>query len=316
MNPLSQILKVKPSILVIGDIMLDNYIFGGVERISPEAPVPIVLCEKETDTLGGCGNVLRNLSNLDVKTSVISFVGKDHIGELIKKNLIELDVDIDSLLFFENVRTTHKMRIIANKQQVVRVDWDSKRLTLADYEKLEKVVVQKIKNIDGVIISDYNKGMCSDKLTKSIINKAKKKNIPVFVDPKGKYWSKYTGATCITPNTKELSELGNYKLNKNQNFELAGKDILKKFNIKKCLVTRGKDGMSMISNDEYFHLPSNVKEVFDVSGAGDTVIACLAAAIICGIPDRDAVEFANKAAGIVVGHIGTSAITKRELKEK
>jgi len=301
---------------VIGDIMLDNYIFGGIERISPEAPVPIVLCEEETDTLGGCGNVLRNLCNLDVKTSVISFVGKDHSGELIKKKLIELDVDIDGLLFVENIRTTHKMRIIANKQQVVRVDWDPKRLTVKDYKKFEKLAVQKVNNIDGIIISDYNKGMCSDNLTKSIINKAMKKNIPVFVDPKGKNWLKYAGATFITPNTKEVAELGDYILKENRDYKSVGKSLLKNFAFKHCLITRGKDGMSMISNNEYFHLKSSVKEVFDVSGAGDTVIACLAAAIICGIPDRDAVEFANKAAGIVVGHIGTSAITKRELIEK
>jgi rfaE bifunctional protein kinase chain/domain len=294
--------------------MLDKFIFGSVERISPEAPVPIVLCEKETDTLGGCGNVIRNLSNLDVKTSVISFVGKDFIGEVIKKKLIDLDVDIDGLLFFENVGTTHKMRIIANKQQVVRVDWDAKGLTIADYEKLEKLAVQKIKNIDGVIISDYNKGACSNNFTKSIINKAKKNNIPVFVDPKGKNWSKYAGATCITPNTKEVSDLGDYILKENHDYVLAGKTILKKYGVNQCLITRGKDGMSMISNDEHFHLSSNVKEVFDVSGAGDTVIACLATAIISGVSVIDAVKFANKAAGIVVGHIGTSAITKKELE--
>ena len=295
--------------------MLDNYIFGNVERISPEAPIPIVLCEKETDTLGGCGNVLRNLSNLDVKTSVISFVGKDQAGELIKNKLIELDVDIDSLLFFENVRTTHKMRIIANKQQVVRVDWDSKGLTIADYKNLEQLVAQKIKNIDGVIISDYNKGMCSDRFIKSIINKAKGKNIPVFVDPKGNNWSKYAGATWITPNSKEVSEIGDFILKKDRDYILAGKAIIKKYKLKQCLITRGASGMSMISNNEYFHLPSKVKEVFDVSGAGDTVLACLATAIICGISEKEAIDFANKAAGIVVGHIGTTAITKRELKE-
>ena len=306
MNPIEKITNYQPSVLVIGDIMLDNYIYGSVKRISPEAPVPIVLCEEEMNALGGCGNVIRNLSNIGANVSLISYVGSDYCGELIKDKLIEMDVEIGGLLSLNTVKTTRKMRIIAEKQQVVRVDWDSNKLSNNECKQIDELVEKTLTNYDGVIISDYDKGVCSNSLSKLIIDKANNSNIPIFVDPKGKNWSKYSGATYITPNIKEIEEIGNFRLKNNKDFEVAGKKILEKYNIENCLITRGKDGMAMISNSDMYYLSSKVKEVFDVSGAGDTVI-------LSGVDKKNAVKFSNKAAGIVVGHIGTTAITKKEL---
>jgi len=314
MEIFKQIKNKNPSILVFGDIMLDKFIYGKVERISPEAPVPVVECHKEVNALGGCGNVIRNLSNLGASVSLISYVGNDLYGEIIKNNLIELDVDIDGLLFFNNSKTTNKMRIIAEKQQVVRVDWDSDGLSNKQLEKIDKLIIEKIKSIDGIIISDYDKGLCTNYLTSQIIDKAVDAKIPIFVDPKGNDWSKYSRATFITPNTKEAEQIIGYKLNKNQEFEGAGKSILDNYKIDNCLITRGKDGMAFISSKEIFYLNSDVQEVFDVSGAGDTVIACLASSFVSGLDLRSSIEFSNKAAGIAVGHLGTYAITERDLE--
>ena len=186
MRVVDKIQEISPKILVFGDIMLDRFIFGNVSRISPEAPVPVVRSIEEKYSLGGCGNVLRNLINLGVKASIISFVGKDQAGEKIKQHLNKKGISTRNIIQSESNRTTEKMRIVAEGQQVVRVDWDANNLTDKNLNKVLKQVLKKITNVDGVIISDYNKGICTESIIKNIISKARELQIPVLVDPKGK----------------------------------------------------------------------------------------------------------------------------------
>ena len=313
MRVVDKIQEVSPKILVVGDIMLDRFIFGNVNRISPEAPVPVVRSMEEKYSLGGCGNVLRNLINLGVQASIISFVGKDRAGEKIKQHLRKKGISIKHIIESESNRSTEKMRIVAEGQQVVRVDWDTNNLNDQNLNKVLKQVLKKITNVDGVIISDYNKGICTELLIKNIISKAKKLQIPVLVDPKGKKWNKYYGASIITPNLKEAEEIIGKELITDEDVETAGKEICEDLSLGACLITRGANGMSYIGKDARFHVSSEAKEIYDVSGAGDTVIASFAAGTLVGFDSETVTRFANKAAGIVVGHIGTSAITTREL---
>ena len=315
MRIVDKIQEVSPKILVVGDIMLDRFIFGNVNRISPEAPVPVVRSIEEKYSLGGCGNVLRNLINLGVQASIISFVGKDLAGEKIKQHLIKKGISTKHIIESESNRTTEKMRIVAEGQQVVRVDWDASNLNDQNLNKVLKQVLKKITNVDGVIISDYNKGICTELVIKNIISKAKKLQIPVLVDPKGKKWEKYYGSSIITPNLKEAEEIIGRELITDEDVEVAGKEICEDLSLGACLITRGANGMSYIGKDVRFHVSSEAKEIYDVSGAGDTVIASFATGMLAGFDFETVTRFANKAAGIVVGHIGTSAITISELKE-
>ena len=310
---INQINEKPPTIFVVGDLMLDRFIFGSVDRISPEAPVPIVKLKKEEQMLGGSGNVIRNLSNLGIQTSLCSVVGKDSAGDLLINQLIEKDIQISNVLRLRNVRTTEKMRIVAERQQIARVDWDMDELKADFLDDLIINISENIENVDGVIISDYAKGVCSEVLLKKVIETSNNNNIPIFVDPKGIDWGKYKHTNLITPNIKEAETVLGKKLVNDQDFEKAGEKICTTYNIEACLITRGGDGMSFFCEDNTFHLKSNAKEIFDVSGAGDTVISAMATGLVMNLTYKQAAEFSNQAAGIVVGHIGTSAITKNEL---
>ena len=293
--------------------MLDHYIYGSVERISPEAPVAIVSSTSELDTLGGCGNVIKNLLNLGVDISLVSAIGSDPEGTIIKSKLVDAKVPVSGVLVSNNIRTTHKMRIIGQKQQMLRIDRDAKPLTPPEYKELECLVKQGLQYADAVLISDYNKGVCIKQLTQSTIRLSQEKKIPVYIDPKGKDWDKYAGATLITPNISEAETIVGRALVSNEDFEEAGKEINSKYNIQASLITRGCDGMSYIDGKKNIHLLSKAMEVFDVSGAGDTVIACLTAAHVSNVPIEQSVEFSNIAAGIVVGHSGTTPISAQKL---
>ena len=310
---INRINKKPPTILVVGDLMLDRFIFGTVDRISPEAPVPIVKLKKEEQMLGGSGNVIRNLSNLGIQTSLCSVVGQDSAGDLLIDQLTKRDVQISNVLRLNSIRTTEKMRIVADRQQIARVDWDMDEFKADFVDDLIKNISKYIENIDGVIISDYAKGVCSDALLKKVIKISNDNNIPIFVDPKGVDWGKYKHTNLITPNIKEAETVLGKKLVNDQDFEKAGEKICSTYNIEACLITRGGDGMSFFCKNNTFHLKSNAKEIFDVSGAGDTVISAMATGLVMNLTYKQAAEFSNQAAGIVVGHIGTSAITTREL---
>ena len=310
---INQINKNPPTILVVGDLMLDRFIFGSVDRISPEAPVPIVKLKKEEQMLGGSGNVIRNLSNLGVQSSLCSVVGEDSSGDLLINQLAEKNIEISNVLRLNSIRTTEKMRIVADRQQIARIDWDMDEFKADFADDLIKNISGHIKNIDGVIISDYAKGVCSEVLLKKLIEISNNNNIPIFVDPKGLDWRKYEHTNLITPNIKEAETVLGKKLVNDQDFEKAGEKICSTYNIDACLITRGGDGMSFFCKDTTFHLKSNAKEIFDVSGAGDTVISAMATGLVMNLTYKQAAEFSNQAAGIVVGHIGTSAITTKEL---
>ena len=307
--------KFKGRMLVIGDIMLDHYIYGKVNRISPEAPVPVVSVDNESDMLGGCGNVINNLNNLGISVGLITVVGDDENGDKVLNKLFSLNINTDSVFKSKNVSTNYKMRIVANSQHVVRADWDSDKLDEATYKKMISSYKYLISDYDGVLISDYSKGVCADSFLKEIIKEANKKNIPIFVDPKGDDWGKYSGATFITPNSKEVSEVVDHDIKTDDDFIKIGSQIIDKYSINNCLITRGPDGMTFVEKDNHIHIKSDAQEVYDVSGAGDTVISCLAAAIINDYNYEDAVKLSNLAAGIVVSHIGTSAIRIEELSK-
>jgi len=315
MDIVEKIQTIAPKILVVGDIMLDHFIFGNVERISPEAPVPVVRSIKEKYSLGGCGNVLRNLINLGVQSSVISCVGTDQAGKKIINELTNKDLSTKNILQSELIQTTEKMRIVAEGQQLVRVDWDANSLEKKDYDIILNLLHKKITCLDAIIISDYNKGLCKEFVLSDIISKAKEFQIPIFVDPKGKKWNKYQGAFIITPNLKEVEDVIGRPLINDKDIETAGMEICNNLNLEACLITRGSQGMSYISKDIKLHIASEAKEIYDVSGAGDTVIASLTAGMLVGFDPETVIRFANKAAGIVVGHIGTTAITIPELLE-
>lgn len=313
MHIVEKIQEVSPKILVVGDIMLDRFIFGDVHRISPEAPVPVVHSVEEKYCLGGCGNVLRNLANLGVETSVVSVIGEDQAGKKIKQDLKKKNISNRDIITSKSIRTTEKMRIVAEGQQLVRVDRDSRNLTNQSINKMLMKLPKNIKEVDGIIISDYNKGVCTEAVVRDIIKRARKLQIPTYVDPKGKNWDKYYGASVITPNLKEAEEVIGRRLVNDDEVEKAGVELCKKLSLSACLITRGPNGMSYINNDFKLHVISEAKEIYDVSGAGDTVIASFASGIVSGFDPEIATRFANKAAGIVVGHIGTTAIRVPEL---
>ena len=311
---LDKIQEKTPKILVVGDIMLDHFIFGKVYRISPEAPVPVVRAVDEEYSLGGCGNVLRNLINLGSNASIVSVVGKDQAGEKIINNLKKKYISTSSIIKSEHIRTTEKMRIVAEGQQLVRVDWDTTNLTDFSIEQVSDHLSEYMNKVDGIIISDYSKGFCTEVVVNYIITKAKNLKIPIFIDPKGKNWRKYYGASIVTPNLKEAEGVVKRKLRNDEDVEKAGIEICENLNLEACLITRGPNGMSYISKNLKLHVSSEAKEIYDVSGAGDTVIASFALGIVAGFSPEVVTRFANKAAGIVVGYLGTTAITYADLR--
>ena len=303
-------------VLVIGDVMLDIYYKGGVERISPEAPVPVVRVENVIYTIGGAGNVCNNIVNLNGVSYLVGFTGQDENNDILRKRLTEAKIDFH--LVKSDRPTITKMRIVGDHQQIVRVDFEDKapEYSKGEYEELKQNIIKLIEKSDIIVISDYKKGVCTDDVCKFIIQQSNNKNKKVIVDPKGKDWNKYQNAYFITPNLKELREISNVDiLNENNEIEKYGFEILKKYNINNLLVTRSEKGMSLISNKETQHIPSIAKEVFDVSGAGDTVVATLSLALTNGFNKYEAIKLANSAAGVVVGKLGTVPITLDELEE-
>lgn len=307
-------------ILVIGDIMLDRFIWGRVSRISPEAPVPVVLVDQrdgsETFCLGGAGNVAHNIHTLGGQVLLCGLVGDDEMGKRIIGELS--DKGIENKIFIEEGRqTTVKTRIFANQQQVVRID----RETLIHpkthiFEEILNFLSNKVKDFDGIIISDYGKGLLNGALIRAIIRKAKELGKLILVDPKLRNFKFYKGATLVTPNAKEASEASRIPLIDHSSIEKIGKRLLKELRCRALVITRGEEGMTLFEPQKNpVDVPTEVKEVFDVTGAGDTVIATMALALGTGqnVTLKEAATLSNFAAGIVVGKMGTSTVTKEEL---
>ncbi len=305
-------------VLVIGDIMLDLFVYGHVERISPESPVPVLSISRENRMLGGAGNVLANLSGLGTKAEIISVIGDDVHGEDIKAQTKAFGIDTSGLLIEKNRPTTVKTRYLAGHQQLLRTDFEKKQAISDETatKVLEKAKIL-IKNVKALIISDYGKGLLTDTLISNLIALAKEQDIPVLVDPKGCDYSRYRGASIVTPNKSELSEAtGGMDVNSDEAVIKAGNKLLDDSGIKAVIATRSGDGISIIqTNADPVHLRTKPIEIFDVSGAGDTVISTIAAAIAAKGNIIQATELANMAGSIVVAKVGTAPVRAKELLE-
>ena len=301
-------------ILVVGDVMLDKYYFGEVTRISPEAPVPIARVLNVKETLGGAANVVHNLALLGCQTSIIGQVGADNHGEIFLSKLKSLGVDYSGVI--ETAKpTTTKIRVISGHQQMIRLDFeDASELDAAASDKLLKNFSAQLPSVDAVIISDYGKGVCTKKICREVIGACRAQKKFVVVDPKGDNWQKYFDASFITPNLKELNAVLPKKIsNVDAQIEEAAHKVIDEFNLRGLVVTRSAEGLSLIDGEKISHIKARAQEVFDVSGAGDTVIAVFALALAGGIDSAAAAYLANVAAGVVVAKVGTYAVNREEL---
>ena len=302
-------------VLVVGDVMLDKYYFGEVKRISPEAPVPVTRITREKGTLGGAANVAHNLARLGCVTFISGMVGSDHHRDFLAALLAEREIEQSGLIETKGPTTT-KLRVIGGHQQMIRLDFEEtgqadQAVAEAICSYVESLVPKKV---DSVILSDYAKGVCTPDICQRIIKHCNRHEIPVIVDPKGSDWRKYQSATYITPNLKELNEAVHEAVaNDDDEIKKAAQRIRRRHKIANVMVTRSEKGLSLIGARRGVHIPTYAQEVFDVSGAGDTVIAVMAAAIGAGLDPADAAYLANIAAGVVVGKVGTYAISHEEL---
>jgi D-glycero-beta-D-manno-heptose-7-phosphate kinase len=305
------------NVLVIGDLMIDEYVWGSVDRISPEAPVPVVSVRDTSFTLGGAGNVVNNLVSMGAKVSVVGTAGTGETGKMLIQKLNDSNVETSGVIEESYRPTTRKTRIIASNQQMLRIDNEkTKEINSATSEKLKNLLKKMIPLSDLIIISDYAKGLITKKIVTSIVESAKEKNILTLVDPKGLDYSKYENVSIITPNQKEAALAANTEIYSIDDIVYAGKKILNKINLEKLLITCGKDGMVLFETgaDPYI-IESKARQVFDVSGAGDTVISILGLALASGATFKQSAITANCAAGIVVGKVGTATLTVQELKD-
>lgn len=308
------------NVVVIGDIMLDRYIWGSVDRISPEAPVPVLNVDRESYVPGGGANVANNISSLGGNVILCGVIGNDDAGRHLCDMFVKNNIDIDVIQGVLDRPTITKTRVIGNNQQIVRIDREI-------IEYMSKPVVNNIidfvdkhsRDIDVVVVSDYGKGLVSRYLMDGIIEIKRKNELPVIVDPCVEHYGWYGEVTSITPNVKEANMFGSgFDVNSKDDvgIEGLGEHILCELCCDSVLITRGKDGMSfMEKGNGAIHLPTIARDVFDVSGAGDTVISVFSMGIGLGIPTRDAMYLANVAAGIVVGEVGTATVTASTLKK-
>jgi rfaE bifunctional protein kinase chain/domain len=299
----------KTSLLVVGDVMLDRYWFGDSDRISPEAPVPVVQVSKVDERLGGAANVARNVAALGANTTILGVVGEDEagnrIGELLRQSGVNSQLEVDP-----KVPTTVKLRVIARQQQLIRLDFEETPSQTALEQKLARFE-KALGTADVLILSDYGKGALSQVAT--MIECARAQNKVILVDPKGEDYEKYRGATLITPNRSELRQVVGRWMDEDDLTRRA-QDLRRSLGIKALLLTRSEEGMSMFTDQGVSHVRAQAREVFDVSGAGDTVIATLAVALAAQWPLDRAMALANRAGGIVVGKLGTATVTSEELQ--
>lgn len=305
-------------IIVIGDFILDEYLIGEVNRISPEAPVPVVWVRKEKITLGGAGNVVKNLSSLGVKSIVLGRAGKDEKA----KSLLELlsnentDREKNFLLQSEEVPTILKTRVIAGHQQVCRIDKEElKPITKKEEDLLIQAFLERIDSSDAVILSDYDKGTLTPRLIQEISRICVDKKKIVTVDPQVSHFFLYKGVSILTPNHHEAGKAIGKKLETDSEILQAAQEITEKLSCPSLMITRGEKGMSLYlsSQKEIFHIPTVAREVFDVTGAGDTVISAYTAYHAAGLSELDASVVSNAAAGVVVGKLGAETVTPEEL---
>ncbi len=310
----------KAHILVIGDFILDQFVWGSVSRISPEAPVPVVDVKRESFMPGGSLNVANNIRSLQGTSYPCGVVGRDLFGRMLLKTMRQQGIETGGIVYDATRPTTLKTRVIAHSQQMVRFDREkTDDISRGDLNKILRFVRQKIKDMDVVILEDYGKGVMQPFLLKEVVKLAEKYKKPVLVDPKEKHFTYYRGVTCITPNRKEA--YGGYERtigpwHKMPALEQVGWRLMTKLKLDSVLITLGEDGMALFEkNKKITRIPTAAREVYDVSGAGDTVIATLALALASGAKMQEAAKISNLAAGIVVGKLGTAAVSPDELKD-
>jgi D-glycero-beta-D-manno-heptose-7-phosphate kinase len=310
----------KTRILVVGDIVLDHYIWGKVSRISPEAPVPVVHVTRESLLLGGATNVVNNIHALGGKVSICGVIGSDEAGRRLTHLLRQEGIPTDGLFVEKNRPTTIKTRIIAHSQQVVRFDRETKdKIEREMHLRIFDHVKRQIKDgIDAIVLSDYSKGVVTKDLVRDIVRLARKKgDVIVSVDPKVNHFGMYSGVTILTPNTNEASIATKIDIEDEQSLRKAGTLLLNRLKCNAVLITRGEHGMSLFQRGgKITHIPTVAREVFDVTGAGDTVISTLTLAMAAGASMVDAATLSNYAAGIVVGVVGTTTVGPDALKQR
>lgn len=311
---LSQIKKRR--ILVVGDVMLDNYYMGDVRRISPEAPVPVFRKRSERSVLGGAANVAANLVAANQQPCMMSIIGRDANGKTMMQLFENLDINADLVNSLQR-STTIKTRFLAdNNQQLLRLDVeDTDPITKAESNKILKKLQKVIDNFDLILMSDYLKGLLTQEFTQGVIKMARKHDIPVVIDVKDPKYGKYYGATLLKPNLNELCSLTGKNVKTDEEIVEAAEELRKRSNCQYVLATLGAKGMVLVGDGEPYFVKSLAREVYDVSGAGDTTIAYLSTCMANGIPIRESVDIANYAAGIQVGKVGTSSVSWQEVRD-
>ncbi|MEN3038037.1 MAG: D-glycero-beta-D-manno-heptose-7-phosphate kinase [Candidatus Kryptonium sp.] len=305
----------KVKIAVVGDIMLDRYIWGNVNRISPEAPVPVVEVEDEDSKLGGAGNVANNIKSLGAFPLLIGVVGDDKEGEMLFELMKEQGFDTGGIIVDNSRPTTVKTRVIAHNQHVVRIDRESKEpINYTIQERIKEIILQNVYEINAIIIEDYNKGVIVKNLIHDLVEIAKRFGIVITVDPKFDNFFEFKNVTVFKPNRKEVEDALGRKLDSEDKVIEAGKTILEKLKCEYLLLTRGEKGMTLFNkNGEIKHIPTKARKVADVSGAGDTVISTLTVALASGADIIESATLANYAAGIVVEEVGVVPVNREKL---
>ncbi len=305
-------------ILVIGDLILDEFVWGDTSRISPEAPVPVVLVERESLMPGGAANVANNICALGAKAYLVGAVGKDEDGRRLEKILKDEGVDLEGVISDSERPTTLKTRVVARHQQVVRIDRERiSHLSAAVNKEMISYIKEKMREVDGIIIEDYGKGVITPGLLKEIVPLAKRHDKIITVDPKEEHFLYYEGATAITPNRKEAEAMGGIKIYDDESLNKLGKSLLRKLKLKAAVITLGEHGMRVFERSgKVTHIPTVAQEVFDVSGAGDTVIAAFTVSLGAGAKMIEAAHISNFAGGIVVGKVGVATTSQAELKAR
>lgn len=302
-------------VLVVGDLMLDNFIWGEVSRISPEAPVPVVEVREESQLLGGSANVANNVASLGGQAMVTGVIGNDLAGQELMRLFESIAVPTAGLISETGRPTTVKTRIIARHQQVVRFDREWRAPLRQDTgERLLSFIKENLPRLDGIIVSDYAKGVVTRELLDALRILVSGLPIPVIVDPKVQHADFYRSFTMITPNHHEASEMSGIEIQDEETLVSAGKTLLQQLQCETVLITRGQEGMSLFHRDgQIVHIPTVAQRVYDVTGAGDTVIATISLGIVAGLSQEDAALLANLAAGIVVGEVGTAVVSSHRL---
>lgn len=306
----------KTTILVVGDIILDEYIWGDVNRISPEAPVPVVEVRDETKMLGGAANVVSNIASLGGKAVLCGITGGDDTAREIEERIRSLGFSTGGILAEAGRVTSIKTRIVAHNQQVVRYDRESRRDIRSETAKRLLKIVERYSGVDGVIVSDYGKGVVSGSLMRGLRSLLRKRGAVFAVDPKTGNFEYYRGVDVITPNHHEAGAFCGFRIHDEKTLVKAGRHMLKELNCRSVLITQGRDGMTLFENGgEISHFPAVARKVFDVTGAGDTVISTFCLGLASGMDLKSAAIISNMAAGVVVGEVGTSTVKAEELKK-